>query len=98
MPNSTSPLSYNDIKEVLDKALDRPRGLQLDFKSAAEAVRWVSRANSFRTIDRKANAKLYHEGHSMQNSSLYDVLLIAREDKAVTILTRTTEGLSVTEL
>jgi len=98
MPNSTSPLSYNDIKELLERALLAPKGLRISFESTNAAIRWLSRANSFRAVDRKANAKLYQEGHSMHMASAYDVLLIKREDKTIELLPRSNEDINVVEL
>lgn len=98
MPNSSSLLAYNDVKEILDKAMAAPKGVRVSFETTNAAIRWVGRANSFRMADRKANAKLYPEGHSMHMASAYDVLLIGREDKIVDLLIRSNEGLSIVEL
>lgn len=98
MPNSSSALSYSDIKEVLDQALAAPRGIEVEHKTVAAATRWLSRANTFRLLDRKANAKLYPEGHDLHNASPYDYFLMKREGHKVIIRPYTTEGVTVNQL
>jgi len=98
MPNSVSLLSYHDVKELLDKALASPKGLTIELKNVKEAIRWLSRANSFRILDRKNNKALYPEGHTLHSTSPYDVLYMKRAGHLVEIKARSNESIRVVEL
>lgn len=98
MPNSVSLMAYTDVKEVLDQALETKNGLKVDFDTVSGAIRWTSRANSFRILDRKNNMKLYPEGHTMYGCSPYDTLWIKRAEKEVEIKPRSNEGMRITKL
>lgn len=98
MPNSVSLMAYTDVKEVLDKAIESKKGLKVSFDTVNGAIRWTSRANSFRILDRKNNLKLYQEGHSMHGCSPYDTLWIKRTEKEVEIKPRSNDELTIMEL
>lgn len=98
MGNSRSLMSYNDVKEILDKALATPKGVELEFPTRPGAIRWLSRANTFRTLDRKNNEKLYPEGHQMYGCSPYDTLHMLRKENKISIRIYTNEEVTITEL
>lgn len=95
MSNSTSSLAYADIREILDQALTAPRSIQFEMSSDKAAMRWVSRANSFRVVERKQNCAVYPEGHSMHGASVFDTLLIKRDGNKITILAYSNEGIEI---
>jgi len=98
MPNSKSLMAYTDVKEILDRAL-ASKGLELSFNTKTATIRWVSRANSFRILDRRNNKKLYPEAHSLHDCSPYDTLIIKRvTDLKVTVAVRAFEGVEIKEL
>jgi hypothetical protein len=98
MPNSVSLLSYNDVKEILEKALANEKGITVELPTSAEAVRWLSRANSFRMLDRRNNKTLYQEGHTLHNCSVYDVLFMKRSGHLIEIKIRSNQNVRVVEL
>lgn len=98
MPNSTSLMSYADVKEILEKAITSPKGLKITFDDQQKAVRWLSRANTYRTLDRKNNTALYPETHTLHKASAFDVLNISREGNVIVMKVRVNDHLKVEEL
>lgn len=74
MAYATSISSYPDIRQLLDRALESPKGVRLTFESKKEALTFKGRVHSFRFMDRKENAKIYPEDHPMHQRSVYDPL------------------------
>ena len=62
MNNSVSYLAYPDVKSTFDRVLMTTRGVRVKFSKHGEAVRFASRCNYFRVLDRKENLKIY-KGH-----------------------------------
>jgi len=50
MPNPRSLHAYADIRAVLDSVLERGEPLAYELPTPAAAIRWRSRANSFRAL------------------------------------------------
>lgn len=50
MPNSRSISTYDDVKAVLDAAINHGLPAQYELATPAAAIRWRSRANSFRKL------------------------------------------------
>lgn len=50
MPNSRSLSSYSDVKAVLDSALEAGLPSEYHLASRSAAIRWRSRANTFRQL------------------------------------------------
>lgn len=50
MPNPSSISAYDDVKAVLDAAIDRGEPLRYVCANPGAAIRWRSRANSFRKL------------------------------------------------
>lgn len=99
MPNSISLMSYQDVKEILERALGEKDGLKLTFETKGGAIYWLSRANSFRRLDRKNNLTLYPEGNSLHGCSPYDVLLMKRVgEKDIEVRVRTNERIKIEQL
>jgi hypothetical protein len=84
MPHNSSYLAYNDVKRAFEKAL-QGRGFTLIFEDGRAAAHWVSRANFFRTLDRKESLKLYAEDHLLYGRSPYDVLSVSRRGNEVKV-------------
>lgn len=84
MAGAQSLLSYVDVKEVLDKALESERGLLLKFVDVKAAVRFRYRANNFRSLDRVENKKIYtEETHTLHGRSAYDTLSLTIEGSRI---------------
>jgi hypothetical protein len=76
MAYSKSPLAYEDLREIFDRALDAPKGLRIPCKSRGAAMQLRSRFNSLREVDRKQNLRTYAEGDPMHGQSQYDRLTL----------------------
>ena len=74
MAYSKSSLAFDDIRELLDKALEAPLGLRITCESHAKAVVLRARINYFKSLDRKDSTTTYDSGHFMWNKSAYDRL------------------------
>lgn len=86
MAGAQSLLSYGDVKEVLDKALESEKGLLLKFADEKAATRFRFRANNFRGLDRAENKKIYtEETHSLHGRSAYDTLALTIDGNKVKV-------------
>lgn len=101
---ATSPLSYADVRGVLDKALAAPKGIQIDCGTYGHAVQLRARLNKAREIDRHTNAKTYPDDHPMHGLSHYDSLRISLPrkgtpgDATLTIVKVTADTIEVKEI
>lgn len=50
MPNPRSLSAYADVRAVLDSVIERGEPLAYELPTPAAAIRWRSRANSFRAL------------------------------------------------
>jgi hypothetical protein len=95
MGNSTSILSYPDIKAVLDRVI-AGENLRVSFDTHGAAVKFVSRCNSFRRLDRKDNFIIYPDpGQTLHGRSIYDavsVVIDKSDDKAVLVRQMTADA------
>jgi hypothetical protein len=81
MSLSNSRLSYSDCFDLLDRALDEPRGIRAEVPSMNAAVYLRMRIHHARTIDRAENKVTYPDpDHPHHGRSPYDVLVIRLED------------------
>ncbi|WP_329700472.1 hypothetical protein [Scandinavium sp.] len=85
MSFNRTPLALEDVKRVLDRALNATRGLEVNFKTRGEAIYWRGRANYFRRLDRRENAQIYDETHILHKQSIYDKLRLELSGTAVLI-------------
>lgn len=86
MAGAQSLLSYIDVKEVLDKALESEKGLLLKFVDEKAANRFRFRANNFRGLDRIENQKIYADAtHAMHGRSAYDTLALVIDGNKVKV-------------
>lgn len=97
MSNSKSAVAYADVKELLDRAL-LGKGFLKACETKGQARHFVSRANSFRVLDRKQNETLYPLGHTLHGCSIYDTLLIRIRDTTVQIVPIALDSSSITEI
>ena len=74
MGNINSPVAFEDVRELLDRALATERGIRVRCKSRGAAVSLRARLNTYRAADRRANAKTYDFEHPMHSNSVYDRL------------------------
>lgn len=57
MPNARSIAAYDDVKAVLDSALAHGLPVHYELSSPAAAIRWRSRASSFRKLSSASDYK-----------------------------------------
>lgn len=72
MPDNVSPLAFDDVVEVLSRALEAPRGVRMEFPYEQAAHVFRRRCYAFRTQDRKNAKRRYEKGHPLHGVSDYD--------------------------
>jgi hypothetical protein len=82
MVTSTSRLAFSDCYELMEKAINDPKGIQVKFARNEDAWHFRVRLHTARRIDRTDNMSLFPEGHMMHGKSPYDSLVMRiRENK-----------------
>ena len=71
-----SPLAFDDLREVFEKAMNADRGLRVVCKTRSEAIITRSRLNYLRKMDRKDNGVTYQSDHPMHMRSVWDKLVL----------------------
>lgn len=85
MPTSTSRLSYPDCEAFFNRALEDEIGVRLYFQTQGHARQFYVRCNTFRSICRDDNRKMYDRDHPMYSRSEYDPIqltVVPTEDQA----------------
>lgn len=83
---NSSPLAQEDIRQALDRALETEKGIKITFRSgsakanSATATYTRSRMHKLRAMDRKNNAQIYVKDHPMHNTSIWDGIIISKND------------------
>jgi hypothetical protein len=80
MGASKSILSYNDAKEVFERAAANPTGVRLTFEDGPKARDFfMFRLWEFRKLDRDQNRILYPDPvHSMHGKSFFDTFSVKK--------------------
>ena len=80
MGASKSILSYNDAKEVFERAAASSNGVRLEFDGGFRARdNFMYRLWNFRKLDREQNRVLYPDpGHTMHGRSLFDTFSVRK--------------------
>lgn len=76
MTTSTSRIAYSDCFELMDKAMDDPRGVRINFPDLGDARNLRLRLHTARKIERQENALTYEEGEPLYGRSAYDILYV----------------------
>ena len=82
MSLSNSRLAYTDCFDLLDRALDEPRGIRIELADHNSANYLRMRIHHARTIDRNENTKTYPADHHLHGRSPYDILVCRIEGSA----------------
>src|SRR5882757_7364372 len=109
MTTSTSRLAYDDVFELLDRAIADGQGVKIKFnkrntisENRGEAIQFRIRIHTARQIDRSDNRKTYEKEHPLHGRSQYDILRasIRTENGEVCIFLekRTLDGLEIENL
>ena len=72
---SNSIFSYQDVRELLDRALLADRGVRIKLSKVGSAHNLRQRMSYYRRLDRAENRKIYKEGDPLYDRSQYDVLI-----------------------
>ncbi len=73
MATSKSPYAYEDIRTILDRALESPRGVAVKMPHG-QAVYTVQRLHQFRLMERTKNAKIFSKDDPRSMGTAYDIL------------------------
>lgn len=98
MSFSTSPLSFNDVKAALNRALESPKGIRITFENNGRAVAFIQRANYWRLQDRKESKTIFPDTHPQHGTSIYDGLILGREENIAIFKPRTGDELVIEEI
>lgn len=99
-----SPLAFDDLREVYQKAMDASKGIRVVCKTRSEAVTLRSRMHYLRKMDRKENAVVYQPDHPMYMRSAWDKLVLSIPPKGepnettIFIEKRTAEKLEIEDI
>lgn len=74
MPRSR--MAYPDVEEIFDIAMADPVGARVWFESRGQANNFITRAHTFRDIDRYDNARIFEKGEPLYGKSTYDILVL----------------------
>lgn len=74
MPSFKSALAYDDIRQLLDRALESPKGIRITYNTHNQAINERNRCNTFRSADRKSTSAAYTDPG--QAVSKYDSLVL----------------------
>ena len=101
MGASKSILSYNDAREVFERAAGNPNGVRLTFKPGSKARDYfMFRLWEFRKLDRDQNRILYPDpAHTMHGKSFFDTFIIRKIDPDAIEVTRVNlDGVQVEDI
>ena len=90
MPLSHSPLMYDDIRQIMDRALESPLGIKVTLATTGQAVHFRQRFYKFRAIEHTAAMRHFPEDDRRYGVSSYDTLAATVVGTAVEIRRRDT--------
>jgi hypothetical protein len=76
MVTSSSRLAFSDCYELMERAINDPKGIKVKFARDEDAWHFRVRLHTARRIDRTDNMALFPEGHMMHGKSPYDELVM----------------------
>lgn len=79
MTTPKSRLAYQAHFDVLDQAMNDPKGIRIRADDNGKAWRMRLEFHHARDLDRKDNAQTYEPGHMLYGCSVYDQLLLTIE-------------------
>lgn len=98
MTQSTSQLSFEDVRGIFDRALASEKGIRVTQTSPGQAIHMRQRLYRFRAADRKQSMQIYAKGDSGFGVSAYDSLIVKVEGNCVFILPADSATLEIEEL
>lgn len=73
---SNSHLSYDDVRDALDRALASERGILLREESGSRLVSLRQRIHKLKSLDRKRSTKTFDSDDPRYGTSAYDTLSV----------------------
>lgn len=105
MGTNSSMLAYEDIRELMDRAISSENGVATIVDTYGAAIRLRQRIYAFRNLSRKQSTKIYQLDDPMFGKTVYDNLVVPQFEKIagiekieVKILKTTSNTLEVREL
>jgi len=104
MSFNKSPLAFDDMRDVFEKALNSAKGVRIPCANRGAAIVLRSRLNYFRKINRDENRQIYSLDHPMHGRSVYDKLVLRiaakgdKEDNVLYVEQRTIDNLIIEEI
>lgn len=95
---SHNPLSYEDCRQVLDRALTAPRGIKVAFPERGHAIRFRHRLNAYRSRDRQNSRTIYPPESPLHGISPYDRLVLRVVEHEVFLEPSSADSLVIEEL
>ena len=101
---SRSPLAFDDLRQVFQRAMEAERGIRVVCKSRSEAIITRSRMNYLRKMDRKENALTYQSDHPLHMRSAWDKLVLrippkgSPDENTIYVERRTADNLVIEEI
>lgn len=78
MPQAKSPDAYPGARQLLDRALESPKGISVTLTSAPAAFRLQMNCYTVRSREVERSTKIYESTHPQHGRSPYDTLSIYR--------------------
>lgn len=78
-------IAYDDIRTLLDRAVESPNGIKVTLPSYKECVTFRQRVYTFRRLDRNMSLEIYKSGDPQWGRSIYDALYLQIEGTSVLI-------------
>ena len=72
----TNRMSYADVYEKYDEAMEDPKGIRIPFDTRGEAQHYQMRMHNARAVDRRENKQIYAPGEPLYGQSTYDKLQV----------------------
>lgn len=97
MAFNNSPLSFDGLRELCDRALAAPSGdfVKITTKSKSAAKSFRQRVYALRSYDRGQSLKIYEPGDPRHGRSPYDALIVNVEGEVVLMMKGGFEHLKV---
>lgn len=80
-----NPLSFSDVREVLDRALESPKGIRVPCETPGKAMHLRQRMNYYRAQDRKSMYEVFGADDARRGRSAFDTLIFTVDGSSVLV-------------
>lgn len=74
MPHASGTNSYPDARALMDRALEKEKGIEVELASPGDAFRMRMNCYAVRKRDKKSSLNLFPPGHPRHGNTPYDEL------------------------